>query len=67
MMFKVFNYNCPTYLRERFHRSSEVHNYNLRRSNNDLQLPLPKTNFLSAHSLIGVQWLGTKCQIKQVV
>ena len=45
MVFKLFTYNCPTYLRERFHRSSEVHNYNLRRSKNDLQLPLPKTNF----------------------
>ena len=45
-MFKVFNTNCPTYLRERFHRTSEIHDYNLRGSNYDLQLPLPKTNFL---------------------
>ena len=45
-MFKVFNNNCPTYLRERFHRTSEIHNCNLRGSNYDLQLPLPKTNFL---------------------
>ena len=28
-MFKVFNNNCPTYFRERFHRTSEIHNYNL--------------------------------------
>ena len=45
-MFKVFNNNRPTYLRERFHRTSEFHNYNLRGSNYDLQLPLPYTNFL---------------------
>ena len=34
------------YLRERFHRTSEIQDYNLRVSNYDLQLPLPKTNFL---------------------
>ena len=45
-MFKVFKNNCPTYLRERFHRTSEIHDYNLRSSNYDLWLPLPKTNFL---------------------
>ena len=45
-MFIVFNKNCPTYLPERFHRTSEVHNYNLRGSTYDLQLPLPETNFL---------------------
>ena len=45
-MFKVFNTNCPTYPQEHFHRTSEVHNYNLSGSNYDLLLPLPKTNFL---------------------
>ena len=35
-VFKVFNNNCLTYLRERFHRASEIHNYNLRGSNYDL-------------------------------
>ena len=45
-MFKIFNNDCPTYLREQFHRTSEIHDYNLRGSNYDLQLPLPKTNFL---------------------
>ena len=45
-MFKIFNNVCPTYLREQFHRTSEIHDYNLRGSNYDLQLPLPKTNFL---------------------
>ena len=45
MMFKVLNSNCPTYLRERFRRTSKVHNYNFRGSNYVLQLPLPKTNF----------------------
>ena len=45
-MFKIFNNDCPTYLRERFHRTSEIHDYNLRGSNYDLQLPLTKTNFL---------------------
>ena len=46
-MFKLFNNNCPTYLRERFHRTSElIYDYNLRASNYDLQLPLPETNFL---------------------
>ena len=65
-MFKVFNNNCPTFLQEHFHRTSEVHNYNLRGSNYDFQLPLPKTNFLKRSSLIDVQWLGTNCQIKYV-
>ena len=45
-MFKVFNNNCPTYLRERFHRTAEIHDYNLRGSNYDFQLPLPITNSL---------------------
>ena len=45
-MFKIFNNDCPTYLREQFHRTSEIHDYNLRGPNYDLQLPLPKTNFL---------------------
>ena len=38
--------SCPTNFRERFHRTSEIRDYNLRGSNYDLQLPLPKTNFL---------------------
>ena len=38
MMFKVFSNNCPTYLWEQFHRTSQVYNYNLRGSNYDLQL-----------------------------
>ena len=33
------------YLREQFHRSSEIHDYNVSGSNYDLQLPLPKKNF----------------------
>ena len=45
-MFKGFNNNCPTYLPERFHKTSEIHDYGLRGSINDLQLPLPKKNFL---------------------
>ncbi|CAH3177290.1 unnamed protein product [Porites lobata] len=45
-MFEIFNNDCPMYLREQFHRTSEIHDYNLRGSNYDLQLPLPKTNFL---------------------
>ena len=44
-MFKIFNNDCPIYLREQFHRTSVIHDYNLRGSNYDLQLPLPKTNF----------------------
>ena len=39
-------FKASTYLREQFHRTSEIHDYNLRGSNYDLQLPLPKTNFL---------------------
>ena len=37
-------------------------------STHDLQLPLLdlKRIFLSVHFLIGVQWLGINCQIKQV-
>ena len=42
--FKVFNNNCLTLFRSGF---IEIHNYNLRGSNYDLQLPLPKTNFLN--------------------
>ena len=45
-MFKVFNNNCLTYLREQFHRTSEIHDYNLRGSSYDLQLPLLKKKFL---------------------
>ena len=49
-MFKVFN-KLPSGV---VHRTSEIHNYNL------------KQIFLSVQSLIGVQWLGTKGQIKRV-
>ena len=47
-MIKVFNNNCPTYPQERFHRTSEINDYNLGGSNYNLQLPLhvPRTNFL---------------------
>ena len=34
-MFKVFNNNCPTYLQEQFHRTSEIQDYNLRGSNSN--------------------------------
>ena len=56
MMFKVFKYNnWPTYLRQQFRRTSEVHNYHyLNRI------------FLSVHSLIGLQWLVTNRKIKHV-
>ena len=50
-MFKIFNTDCPTYLWEQFHRTSEIHDY-------DLQLPLPKTNFLK-HSFsyrVAIAW-----------
>ena len=60
-MFKVFNSNCPTYLQEYFHRTSEVHNYNLRGLNYDFQLQTV-TNYVL--SLIEVQMLGINCQIK---
>ena len=49
-MFKVFN-KLPSGV---VHSTSEIHNYNL------------KQIFLSIQSLIGVQWLGTKRQIKRV-
>ena len=62
-MFKVFNNNCPTYLQEYFHRTSEVHNYNLRGLNYDFQLQTI-TNYVL--SLIEVQMLGINCQIKYV-
>ena len=26
-MFKIFDNDCPTYLREQFHRTSEIHDY----------------------------------------
>ena len=62
-MFKVFNNNCPTYLQEYFHRTSEVHNYNLRGLNYDFQLQTI-TNYVL--SLIEVQMLGINCKIKYV-
>ena len=46
LLVTMFNNDCPAYLREQFHRTSEIHDYNLRGSNYDLQLPLPKTSFL---------------------
>ena len=64
-MFKIFNNNCPTYLREQFHRTSEILDYNLRGSMISNYHYL-KQIFSSAHFLIGVQWLGTNCQIKHV-
>ena len=67
-MFKVFNNNCPTYLQEYFHRTSEVHNYNLRGSNYDFQLPLPKTNFLKrSFSYRGANaWNQLSNQIREI-
>ena len=65
-MFKIFNNNCPTYLRERFVEPLKfmtiicgvltmISNYHYL-----------KQIFSSAHFLIGVQWLGTNCQMKHV-
>ena len=64
-MFKIFNSNCPTYLREQFHRTSEIHDYwgVLTMISNYHYL---KQIFSSVHFLIGVQWLGTNCQMKHV-
>ena len=61
--------NRPTYLREQFHRTSEIPDYDLRGSNYNLQIPLPKTNFLKrSFSYRGAMaWnYGTNCQIKHV-
>ena len=69
MMFKVFNNNCPTYLQDYFHRTPEVHNYNnLRGSNYDFQLPLPKTNFLKrSFSYQGANaWNQQSNQIREI-
>ena len=67
-MFKVFNNNCPTYLQEYFHRTSEVHNYNLRGSNYDFQIPLPKMNFLKrSFSYRGANaWNQLSNQIREI-
>ena len=67
-MFQVFNNNCPTYLQEHFHRTSGVYNYNLRASNYDLQLPLPKTNFLKrSFSYRGAMtWNQLSNQIREI-
>ena len=65
-MFKVFNNNCPTYLRERFNRTSEILDYNLRVLTMISNYHYLKQIFLSVHFLIGLQWLGTNCQIKHV-
>ena len=50
-MFKIFNTDCPMYLREQFHRTCEIHDYNLRGSNYHYL----KQIFSSTHFLIGVQ------------
>ena len=64
-MFKVFNNNCPTFLQEYFHRTSEVHNYNL---GGFEQLPLPKTNFLKrSFSYRGANaWNQLSNQIREI-
>ena len=46
MMYKVYHATVPDYLTEFFRLTSEVHNYNLRGSKFDMQLPKPKTNSL---------------------
>ena len=45
-MYKVYHATVPEYLSDFFGLTSEVHNYNLRGSNFDTQLPKPKTNSL---------------------
>jgi len=65
-MFKVFNDNCPTYLRKRFHRTSEVHNYNLRGSNYDLHLPLPKMNLRSFSYRGAMAWNQLSNQTREI-
>ena len=51
-----------------FHRTSEVHNYNLRGSNYDFQLPVPKTNFLKrSFSYRGANdWNQLSNQIREI-
>jgi hypothetical protein len=46
IMFKVFNKIAPDYLQNLFKPTSEVHSYNLRGSQFDLQPPKPRTNFM---------------------
>ena len=64
-MFKVFNNNCPTYLLERFHRTSEI-DWGVLTMICNYHVHYLKQIFLSVHFLIGMQWLGTNCQIKHV-
>ena len=49
MMYKVYHNDVPEYLTEIFCLTSEVHNYNLRGSRFDMQLPKDKTNSLKRH------------------
>ena len=44
MMDKVYHAAVPEYLSELFRLTSKIHNYNLRGSKFDMQLPKPKTN-----------------------
>ena len=46
MIYKIYHAAVPEYLTELFRLTSEVHNYNLRGSKFDMQLPKPKTNSL---------------------
>ena len=67
MMFKVFNNNCQTCLKEQFHRISEVHNYNLRgAANYELQYRYLKRIFLNVLSLNGVQLSNQTREIKDL-
>ena len=46
MIYKVYHDDVPEYLTKLFCLTSEVHNYNLRGSRCDKQLPKPKNNLL---------------------
>ena len=70
-IFKVFNNNCPTNLREQFHRTSEIHDYNLSCSHYDFQLSLSKTNFLkrSFSYRVAMAWnqlSNQTCEIREL-
>ena len=64
-MFKEFNKNCPTLFRSGFIEPLKFTTtiWGVLTMNTDYRYL--KRIFLSVHFLIGVQWLGTNCQIKQ--
>ena len=66
-MYKTANNMVPSYLTDKFIRTSSVHEYNLRGANHNFLFLDPCQNIVRKALVIEVQFCGTTCPSKYPV